>query len=351
MRYNPTLPVSIEEMASFFSGQELSDKNVYPDPVTYYINMEDRMQQVKREFNQDSLNKTVHIMLQNKGGVGKTYVCLLLAQFFNEYCPDLNRYYYDLETPKAKCFSKYSSLNIKTFEVTDNQGNIDRSKFDEIFNPILDESVKDGIILIDVGATLFHEVLKYFAGLSQIIPFIRQMGWRVCIHTVLTGDDIRNCLDGYEQIRTVLKGGYQTVIWHNNYFGTTERATQGKTFTTYVKDLKYNSIFLPYREKEMDNVMAFIKRYKLRFCDVRKYLRATPPDPDADAFEHDDEREAIKISALDACRLDNYLHMSTSDGISRRDGIFELMRKFDWNFTKSQPVQQEEAALATPEEQ
>lgn len=332
-RLHPALYKSEQELAILFA-EKIPTRDIYPGPDAYRELLERKMAANLKAFDQDSLNKTVHIVIQNKGGVGKTHVCLLLAQFIEEYCKDIPHRFFDLELPRAKCFSKYQTLNITTFNVTDQQGNIDPGKFDEIFNPIFEGDVTDGVILIDVGAGLFYEVLRYLSGLSQIIPEIQRNGWRVCIHTVVTGDDVGNCMAGYDQIRTILKGDYHTVIWLNNYLGMTQNAFLGSIFNKYRDDFTRRSIMLPPREKEMENIFAFIRRYKIRFSDLGKYTRVSPPEPDVSSLESGDESQSkpLTVSALDARRLDNYLHMTQTDGFSKRDGVFELLRQFDWRF-------------------
>lgn len=75
----------------------------------------------------------IHLILQGKGGAGKSYVAVLLAQ----YLQSKNREILCADTdPVNATFTKYASLNVASVKIAEN-GNIIQRKFDPLMETIL----------------------------------------------------------------------------------------------------------------------------------------------------------------------------------------------------------------------
>ena len=83
--------------------------------------------------------KDIHFIVQGKGGVGKSFIASLLAQFFSK-----NKQVLCFDTdPVNQTFSRYKALNVKTIDILDEHNNIDSGKFDVLMNTLLsDEDVE-----------------------------------------------------------------------------------------------------------------------------------------------------------------------------------------------------------------
>lgn len=167
---------------------------------------------------------TIHIILQGKGGVGKSLIAAMLAQYFNDkghnlICADTD--------PVNDTFSRYKSLGVKTIQIIDQSNKIDTRKFDILIEDLI---AHEGTAVIDNGASTFVPLTTYMAD-SSIIETLIEAGRPVIIHAVLTGGPALQ--DTMVGLNALLK--MQTapvIVWINEYFGPVIK--DGKTFVESV---------------------------------------------------------------------------------------------------------------------
>lgn len=156
--------------------------------------------------------KRVHITLQGKGGVGKTYVASLLAQYHLENNLDV----VCLDTdPVNATFSSYKALNVQRLELMD--GNIiNPRKFDQMVNLILEQ---DAHFIVDNGAASFLPLSNYMVE-NDVVNFISDRGKEVVLHTVIAGGHaLRDTLSGFVKLAEHMSENTQIVVWLNETFG------------------------------------------------------------------------------------------------------------------------------------
>src|SRR5215467_9167204 len=90
----------------------------------------------------------IHMSLQGKGGVGKSFIASLLAQYFvsrgrSVTCIDTD--------PVNRTLSQYKGLNVECLKLLRDDG-IDGRGFDTLMETIL---TGEGIFVIDNGASTF----------------------------------------------------------------------------------------------------------------------------------------------------------------------------------------------------
>jgi len=92
--------------------------------------------------------KTVHFVMQGKGGAGKTFTASILAQYLAQktgkpiHC-------FDTE-PINKSFSQMAALNVDLINILTEKGEVDPRQFDTLIEKIVSQ---DGTGVIDNGAT------------------------------------------------------------------------------------------------------------------------------------------------------------------------------------------------------
>lgn len=156
--------------------------------------------------------QTVHIILQEKGGIGKTFSANLLLQ----YLTDQGSPVVGIDTdPSNATLSAYKSLNIKQLNIMDGNA-IDISCFDDLMI-MINESDQD--FVIDIGSSNFIGFNDYV--LSQdIYGMIQSMGIDVRLHIIVVGGQANDqTLLGLQKI---IAGGVpenSVVIWENEHFG------------------------------------------------------------------------------------------------------------------------------------
>lgn len=170
----------------------------------------------------------VHFFLQGKGGVGKSFCCIMYAQYLIDsgrpapICIDTD--------PVNATFYSYKKLNVTRVDVLDGDV-IDPLRFDAIIDMIAETSDSDTVI-VDNGASSFIPFSDFL--LSNDVPvMLHEMGHRVYIDTIITGGDaLLDTVSGFNSLATQFDDPVKIVVWLNPYLGSLRR-TDGRTFEQF----------------------------------------------------------------------------------------------------------------------
>jgi hypothetical protein len=169
------------------------------------------------------MQNTVHFILQGKGGIGKTLVSTILAQWLApKDAKALRCYDTDQENPT---FSRYKAMNVKHVPVMTDNRTIDPKRFDALMIDILED---EGNCVIDNGANSFTPLMAYLLE-NDCFAMLEEAGRRVYIHTIVGGGDtLHDTATGFAA--TARATGVPLVLWENEHFGKLASAS-GKLFT------------------------------------------------------------------------------------------------------------------------
>lgn len=171
----------------------------------------------------------VHMILQGKGGVGKSLVASILAQHVlekNKATEDAGRVICVDTDPVNATFAQYKAFHAQRLNLLNASQNVDTSGFDDLVE-MIDGLEEADTAIIDNGASSFIPLASYL-GENKIIDLLTESGHTVYIHTVLTGGQALD--DTITGLRMLLKTqSCQVVVWVNNYFG--DVSVKGLTFT------------------------------------------------------------------------------------------------------------------------
>jgi len=156
--------------------------------------------------------RKVHFVLQGKGGVGKTFVASLVAQFYLEkgaplVCLDTD--------PVNGSFSAIRALGARHVGLLAGD-RIDVDALDELVERVMTE---DANFVIDNGAASFVPLSRYLVE-HDIAGLIAVGGKRVAVHTILTGGPAM--LDTAKALEAVIEQfppSVELVVWLNEFFG------------------------------------------------------------------------------------------------------------------------------------
>lgn len=168
----------------------------------------------------------VHIMLQGKGGVGKSFAMALTAQYMKSrgqepLCIDTD--------PVNGTFFGYKGLNVVHLDMME-KDKIDPRKFDDLVELLSESNGRE--VLIDNGAASFVP-LSYYLRANDIPTLLTQMGHKLFIHTVITGGQaFKDTISGFQYLLTHFVPPVEFIVWLNPYWGPI--LDHGKKF----KDLK-----------------------------------------------------------------------------------------------------------------
>jgi len=156
--------------------------------------------------------RAAHFVLQGKGGVGKSLVASLLAQWL----ADQQRLQacYDTD-PVNGSFQSIPALGAEPVELlTRNAINV--KGVDRLIEAIV-AAEKD--VVVDNGAASFLPLSRYL--LENDIPAVlKQHGVGMIVHTLVTGgSNGLDTLKGLEALIQHFASGAQIVVWVNEFFG------------------------------------------------------------------------------------------------------------------------------------
>ena len=163
----------------------------------------------------------IHMILQGKGGVGKSFIASTLAQ--HKLAKGKKLICVDTD-PVNATFHGFKKLNVRKINVMSGD-EIDPRKFDDLIE-LIAKSESD--VIIDNGASTFVPMSHYLIS-NQIPALLPHMGHELVIHTVITGSQaLLDTLTGFANLIESFPIDTLFVVWLNPYWGEIEM--DGKRF-------------------------------------------------------------------------------------------------------------------------
>lgn len=163
----------------------------------------------------------IHMVLQGKGGVGKSLIAAMLAQYNvskgkQPLCIDTD--------PVNATFHGFKALNVKRLQIMDGD-EINPRNFDSLVELIAPSTVD---VIIDNGASSFVPLSHYLIS-NQVPALLQEMGHELVVHTVITGSQaLTDTVNGFAQLATQFPNESSFIVWLNPYWGAIEY--EGKSF-------------------------------------------------------------------------------------------------------------------------
>lgn len=155
----------------------------------------------------------INIILQGKGGVGKS----LTASFLSQYLFDKDQLVTCFDTdPVNKTLAAYAVLQATHVNIME----------DDVINPRLFDAIIEKLVtlpenayaVIDSGASTFIPLSSYMSE-NKIAQFFSDVGHKLMLHSVIAGGQAET--DTIQGLNSLLKGfpGTPITIWVNPFFG------------------------------------------------------------------------------------------------------------------------------------
>lgn len=164
----------------------------------------------------------IHMILQGKGGCGKSYISSIIAQYIKEKYNNLPTC---IDTdPVNSTFSGYKSLNVSTLNLLEND-EINTRNLDTLIDLIAKTKTD---VVIDNGAATFVPLAHYIIS-NQIADLLESFGHQLIVHTVITsGQALIDTINGFAQLVKQFPENVIFIVWLNEFWGKIE--AQSKTF-------------------------------------------------------------------------------------------------------------------------
>jgi hypothetical protein len=164
------------------------------------------------------------MMLQAKGGVGKSTCTALLAQYLKDHrqqpalCIDTD--------PSNKTFTAWRSLGVKHIDIAV-AGDLEKSRFDLVVAEI---AGAEGDVVVDNGASGFIPITAYMAQ-NDLGLVLAGMEREMVLHTVVVGGEAhRDTMDGLLAVAGTFKDS-PVIAWLNPMNGPIDRTAFEKELT------------------------------------------------------------------------------------------------------------------------
>ena len=162
----------------------------------------------------------IHMILQGKGGVGKSMIASMLAQYKATHgqkplCIDTD--------PVNATFKGYKALNVRHLTIMDND-EINTRNFDALVELI---APTQSDVIIDNGASSFVPLSHYIIS-NQVPALLQDMGHEFIIHTIISGGQaLPDTTSGFAQLANQFPIECLFVVWLNPYWGPIEHEGKG----------------------------------------------------------------------------------------------------------------------------
>ena len=240
---------------------------------------------------------TLHLILQGKGGVGKSFAAVHFAQFLRHRNLDLALYDVDILNSTLSQFSDLGASRIELVE-KDDPNRIRESRFDFFLRALLED--RHDHVIVDVGSSTIAALMAHLVEID-FFSLQEELGFAPVIHIPVTGgqsldDTLANAL----RICNHAGEAARYVLWDNPLFGPVEhegRPLEEMAFVRKIQDGLIGIVHIPqvlsdplaediqdmmrqkltYREV-MDNPDWFIfrrsrlNRYRQKFFDAMEPL-------------------------------------------------------------------------------
>ena len=214
----------------------------------------------------------IHMVLQGKGGVGKSFIASMLAQHC--YSKDEDLLCIDTD-PVNATFHGFEALNVNRLDLMEGD-EIDSRKFDSLIESI---SKSESDVVIDNGASTFVALSHYL--ISNHIPdTLENMGKELIIHTVITGGQALNdTLYGFDKLIKQFPQNVKFIVWLNPFWGKIESNGHGfESMKAYLnnKDRISAIIKIPeYKKETFGRDLSEMLQDKMTFDDAIKKPEST----------------------------------------------------------------------------
>lgn len=162
----------------------------------------------------------IHMVLQGKGGVGKSMIAATIAQYkaasgHTPLCIDTD--------PVNATFEGYKALNVRRLNIMEGD-EINTRNFDALVELIA--STKNDVI-IDNGASSFVPLSHYLIS-NEVPAVLKDMGHELVVHTVITGGQaLLDTVNGFAQLASQFPAECLFAVWLNPYWGPIEHEGKG----------------------------------------------------------------------------------------------------------------------------
>ena len=184
----------------------------------------------------------IHLVMQGKGGVGKSLLAFYIAQYVREKTGKCLVFDTD---PLNPTLSRTTALEAHVLRIlADDHITILKNAFDQMIEA---SASTDSDVVIDIGASSFVPMLEY-CDKNGVHDLWGEMGHSCILHSIITGKDF---LDTCKMFAVVMEktgrlSSVSSVVWLNPFAGPVEKDGKGfETTAVYSANQRHIKAVLP----------------------------------------------------------------------------------------------------------
>jgi hypothetical protein len=153
--------------------------------------------------------RTIHMTLQHKGGVGKSFAANCIAQFYQHE----NRPAKVIDAdPSNKSLAAYKALKAQPLDIMTEDNTVDSRVFDDIIDDIISSDMD---FVIDNGATNFLPFMAYIVQ-NSLAEVLSENGRDLVAHVpIVAAEAMMETIQGFDDIASNLGDRAKIVLWLN----------------------------------------------------------------------------------------------------------------------------------------
>lgn len=166
--------------------------------------------------------KTLHIFMQGKGGVGKSFCANMLMQYMIEQGMYVVGWDSD---PSNQTLASFKGLNVKIMDTLENQDNVQIGALDKLnetislINDNTELQNQDVSAVLDVGSSNYIQTLNYLSSrrLDGLGILQSSLNIRMVFHVpIIGGEPYKDCWSNFNEMCFNLPD-CDFILWINNY--------------------------------------------------------------------------------------------------------------------------------------
>lgn len=155
---------------------------------------------------------TLYLTIQGKGGIGKSFVSLLFAQYLQDKKTQVSIIDTDSVNPTLSQFKALDAWHLQL----SHEHVIDPRALDALIAHV-ENAPQDANVVVDVGSSGFETLMAYEAE-NQVFELLQSMGHQVVVHTIIAGGpDAKETIKGTMAIMDATDA--PIVLWLNAHLG------------------------------------------------------------------------------------------------------------------------------------
>ena len=174
----------------------------------------------------------IHLVMQGKGGVGKSLLAFYIAQYVKEKSGKCLVCDTD---PLNQTLSRTAALNAKVVRIlADDYTTVMKNAFDLMIEEC---EAEDADVVIDIGASSFVPMLEYCA-VNGVYDLWHEMGHACILHSIITGKDFRDTCRMFAVVmeKTGRLPSVSSIVWLNPFAGPVAKDGKGFDKTSVYRD-------------------------------------------------------------------------------------------------------------------